>query len=241
MYNLQNKKGRKPKEKRYHTIFADKLKVLLDEKDKQGITLSAIAKELGITRQSLAQYRDGNNIPDINVLQRMTEYFKVSADYLITDTEIRTPDVDFIAACEYTGLSEDAMDFITSINFRIDNAGEVTAHQIVSEIITSDLFYMAVRDIMNAIELCQKEQQCNDETKKGDNIDDIINMLEKNGLACCEYRDLAEKHAQSAYAAFKPIIDDVIANLSGTNGFLLQYRELAFSHLLSLRKNTKGG
>lgn len=77
------KKGRKPKEKRYDTNFAETLRALLTERKEIGINLSTVADNLGISRQTLAQYRDGNNIPDIVVLGRMAEYFSVSADFLL--------------------------------------------------------------------------------------------------------------------------------------------------------------
>lgn len=105
MDEKQIKRGRKPKTKDYNSKFAQKLRDLLTEKESEGIILITVAKELGITRQSLAQYRDGNNIPDIMVLERMADYFNVSTDYLLGRTIISSPDSNVKLACEYTGLT----------------------------------------------------------------------------------------------------------------------------------------
>ncbi|MGN1341094.1 MAG: helix-turn-helix domain-containing protein [Oscillospiraceae bacterium] len=109
MDNMQIKKGRKPKEKRYDSKFAEVLRTLLAGKERDGINLSSVADELGITRQSLAQYRDGNNIPDIVILGRMAEYFNVTTDYLLGRTPYPTVEQDLRIAEEVTGLSEQSI------------------------------------------------------------------------------------------------------------------------------------
>ncbi len=114
MIEPQLKKGRKPKEKRYDTKFAKTLRTLLSEKEENGINLSTVADDLGITRQSLAQYRDGNNIPDIVVLGRMADYFDVTTDYLLGRTEVKSADFDAQKFCKRTGLSEEVFDCLCS-------------------------------------------------------------------------------------------------------------------------------
>lgn len=112
MNNTQTKKGRKPKEKRYDSKFAEVLRALLAKKEESGITLSAVADDLGITRQSLAQYRDGNNIPDIVILGRMADYFNATTDYLLGRTVIRSANPDIKMLHDLTGLSEESIDYL---------------------------------------------------------------------------------------------------------------------------------
>lgn len=103
--------GRKPKEKRYDSTFATILRELLRvEKEDKGVKLEDVAKALGVTRQSLAQYRDGNNIPDVVLLSRMADYFGVSTDYLLGRTSNKTTDANLKAVCDYTGLSDKAVE-----------------------------------------------------------------------------------------------------------------------------------
>lgn len=109
--------GRKPKEKRYDSTFATILRELLRvEKEDKGVKLEDVAKALGVTRQSLAQYRDGNNIPDVVLLSRMADYFGVSTDYLLGRTPNKTTDANLKAVCDYTGLSEKAVEMIYGIS-----------------------------------------------------------------------------------------------------------------------------
>lgn len=46
-------------------------------------TLNQIAKELGISRQSMVYYAMGNRLPGIPILIQLSNVFGVSIDYLI--------------------------------------------------------------------------------------------------------------------------------------------------------------
>lgn len=109
MESVKNKRGRRPKVKNSNLIFAENIRDLLIHEEEKGVTLTMVAQELGITRQSLAQYRDGNNIPDVEILRRICNYFNVSSDYLIGNTKIKINDVKIRKLCEYTGLAEESV------------------------------------------------------------------------------------------------------------------------------------
>lgn len=223
---MQSKKGRKPKEKRYNSKFAEILRSLLSQKEADGINLTAVADELGITRQSLAQYRDGNNIPDIVILGRMADYFNVSTDYLLGRTEIKTPDLNEQSVCQLTGLSDEAVKYLRELN---ETEGD-EANRVVSEIITYPIFHFAITDILRAIDYCQKsasENELADSEKK--TVDKSIELLERYGYELRKPSDIAYSYAMQAYEAFKYIIDDVIANISGYSGFVLRHNDMAFA------------
>lgn len=103
---MQNaiKRGRPKKEKNYNSPFAARLRDLIGEK-----TQNEIAEELNITRQSIGQWINGNTTPDIATLCKLADYFDVSADYLLCRTDIKSPNTDLQAVCNYTGLSEEAL------------------------------------------------------------------------------------------------------------------------------------
>ena len=71
-----------------------------------GKTVTDFAKLLGISRQSLNYYLNGNRVPDCNTLRRICEKCAVSADWLLGLSGIRNPDKDFQSACKTFGLSE---------------------------------------------------------------------------------------------------------------------------------------
>lgn len=43
-----------------------------------------VAMDLSISREALSYYENGKRSPDLNMLLRMSQYFNVSIDYLIT-------------------------------------------------------------------------------------------------------------------------------------------------------------
>ncbi len=121
MEETQNKRGRKPKEK--FSIFSQRLSSLIFSSYKN---LNVIAEEMGITRQSLAQYRDGNNIPDALTLTKIADYFNVSIDYIITGEEkhpIPVPkmtDEYYKLISIYSSLSETDRNYIMSLAERLN-------------------------------------------------------------------------------------------------------------------------
>ena len=45
--------------------------------------------DLNISREALSYYENGKRSPDIQMLLRLSEYFNVSVDYLITGKEFK--------------------------------------------------------------------------------------------------------------------------------------------------------
>lgn len=96
-------------EDKENAVFAKKLRQIAKE---EGVTQQALAdyivKQTGetITRQSVGQWFIGATCPPLRTVPLIAEFFGVSTDYLLTETEIKTPDVNIQALCEYTGLSE---------------------------------------------------------------------------------------------------------------------------------------
>lgn len=88
---------------KYNEILPSRIRALIAD---SGATQNQIAKEIGVTRQSISQYCDGSTVPNADKLLKLAQYFNVSADYLLgmTDAKTNNKDVQFI--CEYTGLNE---------------------------------------------------------------------------------------------------------------------------------------
>ncbi len=63
-----------------------------------------------ITRQAIGQWCNGHTCPNFKTVPVIAEFFSVSTDYLLTDTNIKTVNHGLRAACEYTGLSEEAVE-----------------------------------------------------------------------------------------------------------------------------------
>ena len=54
---------------------------------KRGYSQLKVAMDLSISREALSYYENGQRSPDLEMLVRLSRYFNVSVDYLITGTE----------------------------------------------------------------------------------------------------------------------------------------------------------
>ena len=97
------------------------------EMKKNGFTAAQLANKLGISRQAIDNYRNGDSEPPISKLLKMADLFGVTVDWLLCrENAVRTLDIDKAAVCHYTGLTEGAVEVLhgfklASMNPRIVN------------------------------------------------------------------------------------------------------------------------
>ena len=60
---------------------------LVEIRKKKGYSQLKIAMDLNISREALSYYENGKRNPDISTLIKLSNYFNVSIDYLITGKE----------------------------------------------------------------------------------------------------------------------------------------------------------
>ena len=60
--------------------LSEKLKTLRLDK---GLTQAEVSKELGLTRNAIANYETGIREPSLEILIKICQFFNVSADYLL--------------------------------------------------------------------------------------------------------------------------------------------------------------
>lgn len=78
-----------------------------------------LANAIGITRQTLSRYEIAARTVNADVLAALAQHFKVSADYLLGLSDIRSTVQNMQTACEVTGLSEKAIENIKSLEYRM--------------------------------------------------------------------------------------------------------------------------
>lgn len=93
--------------------FGDRLKLLREEK---GITQKELGKMLNISERVIGYYEANDRFPkDETILKLISDYFNVSADYLIGRTNLRKPLSEFVAESnipynlDIDGLPEEAI------------------------------------------------------------------------------------------------------------------------------------
>lgn len=62
------------------------LKIIRKEKK---LNQLKVALDLNISREALSHYENGKRSPDIQMLKKLSEYFNVSIDFLITGKEFK--------------------------------------------------------------------------------------------------------------------------------------------------------
>ncbi len=99
-------------EEKTRLLFSMRLNELLCEKE---TAQEDLAKKTELSMSSISTYRNGKAEPKITALNRIANYLNVSADYLLGNTEIKNPDPQMPAACEFTGLTEQAINILLTI------------------------------------------------------------------------------------------------------------------------------
>ncbi len=122
-----------------NSVFAIKLRKLFDESGKTHVSLARHIDEVSgesITRQAVGQWCNGKTCPSLKIVPIIADFFGVTTDYLLTDTEIKTADTDIKAICEYTGLTEKAVtafkvalirdpQILKTVNFLLEDLAEL--------------------------------------------------------------------------------------------------------------------
>lgn len=85
----------------------ERIKQLREEKEMSQETLAGI---LGVQRQIISYYETGARRPNVNDLIKLAYEFNTTVDYLLGLSNVRTAEIEIKAICEYTGLSEKAIE-----------------------------------------------------------------------------------------------------------------------------------
>ena len=65
------------------------LKGLKEIRKKRKVSQLKVAMDLSISREAISYYENGKRSPDVNMLVLLSDYFKVSIDYLIKGEEYK--------------------------------------------------------------------------------------------------------------------------------------------------------
>lgn len=117
-------------------------------------SLEALNKALGLSKTALFEYRWGESEPRLTAISKIAGHYNVSTDYLLGLSDAKTTNPNKKNACEYTGLSDEAIDKLH------DGCGDKNRplhSAIVSYLIESGI----LDDLVKLLEksLIQREQQ----------------------------------------------------------------------------------
>lgn len=93
----------------YNEAFPTRLREMMG---RTKTTQETLGEVLQVSRQMISQYCSGASTPDWKAIAAMAKHFDVSADYLLGLTDVQSPKADLRAVCDYTRLSERAINAI---------------------------------------------------------------------------------------------------------------------------------
>ena len=102
---MEEKKSNRGRKKEIDGVFAERLSVLLKSKKEQGIIQDTVANTIGVSRQALGKWANGETVPDILDLKKLANYFEVSADYLLGMSDLIEGDITLKKASTTTTAS----------------------------------------------------------------------------------------------------------------------------------------
>lgn len=114
-------------------------KRLFEIRKEHGETQQELADDLGITRQSLSFYEQGERTANIDFIRKVAEHYNVSADYLLGLSEIKSNNADLISVCQYTGLNEEAVSMLRQFNAKEHKDLMGVVNRLISEGVLTDM------------------------------------------------------------------------------------------------------
>lgn len=107
--------------------FADRLK---EERIKRGLTQTELAKALYLGQTSVSKYESGKQIPEMPTLQKISEFFSISIDYLLGKTDIKNFTSDdelkkLIIQSNINDTDNDIRNSLISMKEKLNNSNEI--------------------------------------------------------------------------------------------------------------------
>ena len=87
----------------------------------RGLTTDELGNAIGASAANIKKWESGARNIDGQHLIALSKFFGVSADYIIGLTNVESPNPEVKAICDYTGLSEDAVNVLHYIRSKSDS------------------------------------------------------------------------------------------------------------------------
>lgn len=185
---------------------------------REGRSNTEFAKYLGLSRQTVGFYLNGQRLPDMANLKAIAKKCGVSADYLLGLSKVPTRDVTEAAVCEYTGLSLNAIrkiHLLDNVLFKCDDGifrpsqfklKDIDARPstILSRLIESLLF----EEWMNQLSTVEINRKIDDPSEESINeLYSSIDGLQKRGWIISTHAEYAETVLYKAKQLISYILD----------------------------------
>lgn len=104
------------KEINRNAVFPTRLRGLREE---MGVSQQKAAEEIGINKASLSYYEQGDNVPDIKGLKKLADYYSVSYDFLLGNSDARK--AENMALADSLGINDSSISRLRQLKNELDN------------------------------------------------------------------------------------------------------------------------
>ena len=173
-------------------VFGKRLKEL---RKANGYTIEQFADMVGISKSTLGYYENDKRMPDIEILARIADTLNVNADYLIGRTNTTAQKGKMKTVCEFTGLSDCAVEYLSEVVKNKDYAKLSIINQLFYELSEDYDFYSyktqngeeVASSVLGALFLYF--ERCSDTGSVWDEFNDLGNDRRK-GILAVAYKQL---------------------------------------------------
>lgn len=95
---------------------------IIELRKESGLSQAKLAEMAGVTQQTLSRYEKGERQASLDFVITVADIFRVSADYLLGLSDVKSTEQDIKTACKVLGLSQKAVENIKKIAGMYDTA-----------------------------------------------------------------------------------------------------------------------
>ena len=170
---------------------------------KQGMSGEEFAAALGLEgknrRSTINNWESGANNVKADDIENICRVFGVSADWLLGLSDIETPNAEVQAICNYTGLSESAVEHLHTCVEQLNPKN--TYFDIVSGLLSGDDFYNAIAYLKRAKQIEEKAS----ERRKSD--PDSFDKVQAVHESLADMAVMRNKSGQGVYLSLRQSVD----------------------------------
>lgn len=190
-------------------VFTERFRELQGEQSN-----TEFAEFLGISRQTVGFYCNGDRVPDAVTLIKIAERCNVSTDWLLGRLgSVKTLNEDVNIVVKYIGLSESAVEVLHSDNGFLLKGTEIGTAYILSKIIESPCFSCLINNLAQSMycgaylpEATHTEQISREDDEK------FLRWARDNGYEVVDRNSVYEMHLQCAANNLSDIWDTIVSD-----------------------------
>lgn len=129
--------------------FSKRLKAL---RESAGLNQSQLAEELGVSRGSISYYENGERVPDIDFLYKVSKYFHISFDFLFGEKSGGEKSLE-----DRLSLSSEAIDAIEVLSRTVDLKTGLSLADVLNSLLLNPSFSDLLFQIEAAVNMDEQE------------------------------------------------------------------------------------